>query len=399
MEQQEKRIRFLVNTAYFAVVVAIVYICLRYALGLVLPFVIAFVIASIVRPFVVKVNNKFKMRQEILSFIITILLYVVAIILLLGIIIGIYFLIRELINVIPDFYESSMKPTMLNLLNISIRFFDDLPGSWNSVTNVLNNLLQVINGTKLTDTDSIDSLMKTLSGSIPSILSFSQKSITAITDNVPNFFIALVFTVMLSFFIGMQYDAVLAFFRRILPKTWISVFHDFKSIIGDSIFRYMKAVFKLMAITGIEMFIGLLILQVKYAFLIAVGIAIFDALPIFGTGAIVIPWIIIELFQGNYKLAIGLTIVYIVVSAVRSFIEPKVVGDKLGLNPIISLLSTYVGFKAFGVLGMIFMPILAQIAMQLFQKRKLIEKDVDSTTPLALPAKTTTTEVAEKTKE
>ena len=87
--------------------------------------------------------------------------------------------------------------------------------------------------------------------------------------------------------------------------------------------------------------------------------------PVIGTGGIMIPWVLIKLLQGNFSLAIGLGILYAIVTVVRNLIEPKIVGDQLGLNPVVSLISIYLGYKLFSVIGMILFPILAQILLTL----------------------------------
>ena len=98
-----------------------------------------------------------------------------------------------------------------------------------------------------------------------------------------------------------------------------------------------------------------------------------------GTGAIMIPWVIIELLQLNYRYALGLAIVYGVVTLVRNIIEPKVVGDQLGLNPIVSLMAIYLGYRLFGVIGMITFPMLMQILLALHKNGSIkIFKTIDN---------------------
>ena len=98
---------------------------------------------------------------------------------------------------------------------------------------------------------------------------------------------------------------------------------------------------------------------------LAALIALFDALPLLGTGGIMIPWVIIELLGQNYSLALGLAILYAVVTVIRNLIEPKVVGDQLGLNPVVSLVAIYLGYRVLGVIGMVLFPILVQLLILL----------------------------------
>ena len=96
----------------------------------------------------------------------------------------------------------------------------------------------------------------------------------------------------------------------------------------------------------------------SYIYLIALGICIFDILPVAGSGGILIPWAIVSLIMGNTAQAIGLIVIYVIITVIRQYIEPKIVGDSLGVNPLITLAGLYFGLKLFGVLGMFIVPIL-----------------------------------------
>ena len=98
-----------------------------------------------------------------------------------------------------------------------------------------------------------------------------------------------------------------------------------------------------------------------YVFIIAIAIAIFDILPVAGSGGILIPWALVSLITGDVGEAIGLIVIYVVISAIRQYIEPKIVGDSLGVNPIITLAGLYFGLKLFGFMGMFIVPLLIMV--------------------------------------
>jgi len=120
-----------------------------------------------------------------------------------------------------------------------------------------------------------------------------------------------------------------------------------------------------MCVTFVELAVGLTILGVSGAPLIALGIAVFDFFPVLGTGGIMIPWIVLEILRGDFTLAIGLAVLYAIVSVVRGFIEPKIVGGQLGQHPLLTLCAIYAGFQLMGFLGMVLLPIIAQILVSL----------------------------------
>ena len=126
----------------------------------------------------------------------------------------------------------------------------------------------------------------------------------------------------------------------------------------------VRAYALIMFITFCELAIGLTILKFigvmnnSYTFIIAIAIAIFDILPVAGSGGILIPWALIALISGDVGQAIGLIVIYIVISIIRQYIEPKIVGDSLGVNPLVTLAGLYFGLKLFGFMGMFIVPIL-----------------------------------------
>lgn len=364
-----KRLSFLINVAYFAVVCLLVYAALKYALGLVLPFLLALGIVTIVTPLVRKLTGWLKIRQSTISLAVMLVMYIVLGSLLLLLVIQIVSGVQYLMDQAPGIYSDYIRPAVMDIWAAISDLIKQLPEAWQKpFAGVEDSLTDTLQNFALDAASGEGTGFSLLTGTLPTILSISQKSLSALTGSIPNFFIAFIFTIMLSFLIGSQYDKVVAFLKNQMPPKAVQIVRDLKSIIWKTIFRYLGAVLKLMCITFIEMSIGLLILRQPNAILIALIIAAFDALPVFGTGAIVIPWILIKLLLGDYSFALGLLILYVVVTIIRNIIEPKIVGDNLGLNPIVSLVSIYLGFKLFGVFGMIFMPILTQIAIELHKR-------------------------------
>lgn len=122
--------------------------------------------------------------------------------------------------------------------------------------------------------------------------------------------------------------------------------------------QYLRACFLLGLLTFLQMFIGLALLRVPYAFILAFLIALVDFLPLLGTGIILIPWAVVSLLLGEIKLGIGLLVLYAVSSVIRQILEPKLIGEGLGLHPLLSLISMYAGLRLFGVWGMILAPLI-----------------------------------------
>lgn len=171
--------------------------------------------------------------------------------------------------------------------------------------------------------------------------------------NLPSILIAIIFTILSAYFFIADRDRILEFGRENTPQMiqqkWRLLSDSFKNVFGG----YFKAQFKIMAVIGVILFIGLLILRVRFAILIAILISFLDMLPFFGTGTALIPWALFKVLSGDLQYAVGLVILYLVTQLVRRLIEPKMVGDSIGMDPLLTLVFMYTGYRMTGVLGMI----------------------------------------------
>ena len=133
----------------------------------------------------------------------------------------------------------------------------------------------------------------------------------------------------------------------------------------------LKGYILLMLITFTELTIGLLLIGQSNAILLAAIICVIDILPVLGTGAVVIPWALISLFTGNILEAIGLILMYIVITIIRNFLEPKVIGNQVGLHPLITLLSMFCGLRLLGFVGLFGFPLTLIVLNDLYKRGKL----------------------------
>ena len=189
---------------------------------------------------------------------------------------------------------------------------------------------------------------------------------------VPDAMLFLFTTALASYFSSAARPQVLSFLSRQIPISWRERLRKAVPVLKTALGSWLRAQGLLMLITFGELTAGFLFLQVDLALLLAVLVALVDALPVFGTGTVLLPWALLSLLSGNRRLALGLTVLYGLVSAVRSLLEPRLVGQKAGLPPLAALLAMYVGFKAFSVWGMIFCPLAAIFLKQLHDCGKKI---------------------------
>ena len=135
----------------------------------------------------------------------------------------------------------------------------------------------------------------------------------------------------------------------------------------STVYEYIKAQLTIMCISFTILLIGLSILKIDYALVIAIAVAILDALPFFGSGAVLWPWAAIAFIMGDVLLGVSLIIIYLAVILTRQFVEPKIVSQNIGIHPITTLMAMYVGFKIFSIGGMILGPLLMVMLVSLYR--------------------------------
>ena len=174
------------------------------------------------------------------------------------------------------------------------------------------------------------------------------------------------FTALLAtFFISAGRPALLAFLWRQVPQRWQPRLQEISGRLKSALWGWLRAQAILMVLTFVLLGLGLLLMGVELAVLVAAGVALLDALPVFGTGMVLFPWAAIEAFGGNLRRAAALVALYGVIWLVRSLLEPKLVADRVGLHPLAALVAMYGGFTLFGVVGMILAPLGAVMLKQL----------------------------------
>lgn len=186
-----------------------------------------------------------------------------------------------------------------------------------------------------------------------------------IAKSVPGIFISVIVFLLSSFFMISDAKTVQAGIHRIFSDNFRKKLSAAKIEIKRYVGGYIKAQLIIMVFAFTILFIGLNILNVEYSLIIALGIAFFDALPFFGSGAVLWTWSAISFLSSDFKRGIGLIIIYLCVIFTRQMIEPKIVSQKIGMNPILTLMSMYVGYKVLSIGGMILGPLLMMLFISL----------------------------------
>ena len=180
---------------------------------------------------------------------------------------------------------------------------------------------------------------------------------------LPRLLLFLFTALLATFLISARRPDVLAFLWRQVPPNWRPALLRTRAALGGALGGWLKAQGKLLLLTFLGLALGLLLLQVELALLCAALIALLDLLPVFGTGTVLLPWAVCSLLRGDFFRAGGLLILYLALTALRSLLEPKLVGQHAGVPPLAALAAMYAGFTLFGAAGMILFP-LAAVALK-----------------------------------
>ena len=182
--------------------------------------------------------------------------------------------------------------------------------------------------------------------------------VSEIISKMPQFFISGIVTLVASCYIAKDFEHLQRFVKSVIGKAVTARVVKIKNILFGSVFKLLKGYFILALITAAQLYAGFLILGIKRAFTLALLIALVDLLPVLGTGTVIIPWGFTVALLGDYALGVGLGILYVIITLVRNFLEPKIIGSQLGVNALFTLVAMFLGFKMLGVWGLILFPVI-----------------------------------------
>lgn len=188
---------------------------------------------------------------------------------------------------------------------------------------------------------------------------------SSLLGKIPNGAVSLFTGILAGFMISVRLPDLRQLLSRKLPAHWRERYLPALKKLRRTLGAWIKAQLKLMGITYAIVTAGLFLSGVSFAPVWALAVALVDAVPILGTGTVLIPWAVIALLQGRSLQAVGLLSAWAAAMLTRTALEPRLVGRQLGLDPLVTLIFFYVGYKLFGVLGMLFAPMLAAAAKSL----------------------------------
>ena len=343
----EKSFRTIKRLLFVISVIAGMIVLLLFLSTLIFPFIIAWIIALFINPLVNFLQYNGKIPRQFAVFIVLfgfISVLSTIITLLVGELITITdYLSRraphhleEMFITIENFFAHEILPKIQHMI-IHFSGYDDQNYSFSTQLSELftNIISQVVAG--------IQMLLTKLTG----FLSWLPKAFTS-----------LVVTIIATFFISNDWYKLKKTSDRYLPQIvrerTFMVFYNLRR----ALFGYIRAQFIIIAISTSIVFTGLIILKSDYPFVLALVIGFLDLLPFFGPGIVLVPWMIYEWIIRNHAMALGLLVLFIIIIVTRQLIEPKIISTNIGLNPLLTLLGMFVGWKMIGLVGVILVPVI-----------------------------------------
>lgn len=365
MTDVERKRKWIINVAFYAMLLALGYLFYKYAFGVCFPILFAFVIAVILQKpknFIVK--KTFLKKGVASTLCVFALLFIAgAVVVLIGVRAAEE--VKGFINYVTLQFQNI--DSIINTVETSVlSFVGRLPefiseNVTESITTIFTQLREFVAGTS---TQLPEQITGGLSDSFN--ISWITTPITGVistASRIPSILIGIVVTIVCACFMTADYDLISNFIYCQFPAEKRKDVTRAKQLLKLNLGKMAKAYLLIMLVTFTEVFIGLTVLQLigvfqsSYIAVIAVVTAIVDVIPVLGTGTIVLPWAAYSLIVGDYGMAIGLIIMYVTVTVIRQIVEPKLVAGQLGLPPFVTLIAMYLGLKIFGVLGVFVLPV------------------------------------------
>lgn len=352
MEQQAKK-SFIINVIFTFFIGFIIYISGKFLFGYLFPFVIGTIFAWLVQKPAGFISKKISLKKgRCAAFLYAFLYLFVAFILFFGLF-RLALGLKGVINEIPKIFE----------------FFEDFVSGIKNRINMLSG--GVSDGVAHQINDMITEMIQKVRVRITDWISGMAASVAS---GLPSFLFSSVVTLVAGCYISKDFEPLTEFLRGIWGEKIHSNFLKIKDIFVKSVLKLMKGYIILMLLTFLELTLGFAIIRVKHTLLIAALISFVDLLPVFGVGTVLIPWSVAELILGNTSRGMGILIIYLIISLVRNFAEPKIIGNQMGINPLFTLIAMFAGLKIFGFWGLFIFPVALIVIIKYYKDEMELEK-------------------------
>ncbi len=343
-------------TVIVAGIIALSWLFFKYAIGALSPFIIAAIIAALIAPISKKIADKTKISRKVCTAVILFAAFAGISALMYA---GISRLVLELGRLLQRLSENPeiIGETLDGIL-------DKLTGN-GSHFSFLQKIFEseALSGLGI-DIDAV--VRDAVAGAVASLTAALPSAAVSLVREIPSALLFIVVLLIAAYYFASDGGSLWGGVRSVLPDKWQSKLPLIIQKLKKSLAGYVKAYLLLMLLTFCEMLIGLSILGVEYAFIMATVISVVDILPILGTGTVLVPWAIFSFLTSSTPLGVGLLVLYAVTLVIRQLAEPKIVGGAIGVHPLATLASVYLGLEFLGFAGIFAGPIIALVLREVF---------------------------------
>lgn len=349
MKKSTKYLKILCNLLAAVILLLFFVVVVPALLGYFMPFVCGFILSLIANPVVRFLERKIKIKRKYGSVIMIVVVIAAVVLVCYGTLSILISGITSFMGQLPTMYEDAGAELREAAAQVQI-ILDRIPFIQNVDLNKIGESLG-------------DYVTELMSGT-------GEPTVSAIGDmakRIPDVLVGVVMGLLATYFFIADRDKLTAMMERHVHQSLRDKIKRISDQLAFAVGGYFKAQFKIMGVIYVVVTVGLIILRVDYAWLIGFGIAFLDMLPVFGTGTVLCPWALIKLFSGNYMTALGMLILYVVSLIVHQLIQPKLVGESVGMDPFAALFFMYVGYKVSNVIGMIIAIPVGMILINLYE--------------------------------
>ena len=344
--KQEARKDFLISTLYFFTVSAIVFIVCRFLLKYLTPFVIGGAIAWLVQKPAKFISGKTRIKRKLAAAGLALAVFLLAA----GLCV---FLVLRISSGISNFagevsgYAEEISAFFEKIKKSTESFFSDMPEELSALA---------------------DSFFKKASDTmISAVTGFVSDSAAYVAGRMPGILLSCIVSAVAACYIAADFPSLVRFARGVIGPRVYGNIRKVKEIFVTSVFKLGKGYVILMLMTFAELLAGFYLLGIKHALLLAALTAMIDILPVLGTGTVLVPWAAVLFILGDIATAGGIIVLYAVITVIRNFAEPRIIGGQMGINPLFTLLAMFIGIKLFGVAGIFLLPVALIVTVKYYK--------------------------------
>lgn len=308
----------------------------------IMPAIISFFIAFLLRSLVKLIMNVTKLNSKISGFISITLCYLVLCIFLIVFFKFVFTAVSKHITSFPDYYNKAIIP-------------------------FVNRIIGLINNSEVISLINKDIINKFIENVYITILNIITSASAKLAVGLPNAVMSLTFTVILSYFICIDYQNITSFIISHIPLKINNYLHKLRIFFKDFFMKILYSYALIFIVTFCVLSAGFFLLKAENFISLAFFISIADALPLIGVGIILIPWGVVEFIGGNTPLAVGLITLFLITEVIRNIIEPKIIGKSTGLHPALTLILLYIGIKSGSIILMLVLPFVVSLIVNMYK--------------------------------